>query len=146
MEYHLAGGEGAWACAGGWEVLARDSQAHHHTQHGLWNTAPWEGSPLPWSCPGGAAVGWCHLTAPQFSHKVLEFTPVNERVVSLRRRVGDRSLAVAWVYRSTNSTEYWTFMESLGWGGGGVLDIVPTGDPIVLLGNFNTYVGNDIDT
>ncbi|KAI3352391.1 hypothetical protein L3Q82_005183 [Scortum barcoo] len=34
------------------------------------------------------------LIAPQLSRHVLEFTPVNERVASLRLRVGDRSLAV----------------------------------------------------
>ena len=34
------------------------------------------------------------LIAPQLSRHVLEFTPVNERIVSLRFRAGDRSLAV----------------------------------------------------
>ncbi|KAI3376581.1 hypothetical protein L3Q82_016461, partial [Scortum barcoo] len=37
------------------------------------------------------------LIAPQLSRHVLEFTPVNERVASLRLRVGDRSLAVLFV-------------------------------------------------
>ncbi|KAK7880575.1 hypothetical protein WMY93_032787 [Mugilogobius chulae] len=34
------------------------------------------------------------LIAPQLSRRVLEFTPVDERVASLRLRVGDRSLTV----------------------------------------------------
>ncbi|KAI3353183.1 hypothetical protein L3Q82_019737, partial [Scortum barcoo] len=47
------------------------------------------------------------LIAPQLSRHVLEFTPVNERVASLRLRVGDRSLAVVCAYGPVNSsTEY----------------------------------------
>ncbi|KAI3366403.1 hypothetical protein L3Q82_000558 [Scortum barcoo] len=46
------------------------------------------------------------LIAPQLSRHVLEFTPVNERVASLRLRVGDRSLAVVCAYGPNSSTEY----------------------------------------
>ncbi|KAK3526236.1 hypothetical protein QTP70_018714 [Hemibagrus guttatus] len=82
------------------------------------------------------------LIAPQLSRHVLEFSPVNERVVSLRLRVGDRCLTVVSAYGPNGSVEYPTFLETLR----GVLEGAPTGDSIVLLGDFNAHVGNYSDT
>ncbi|KAL0182651.1 hypothetical protein M9458_022026, partial [Cirrhinus mrigala] len=74
------------------------------------------------------------LIAPQLSRHVLEFTPVDERVVSLRLRVGDRSLTVVCAYGPNGSVEYPAFLDS------------PTGDSVVLLGDFNAHVGDSSDT
>ncbi|KAK3535602.1 hypothetical protein QTP70_017140 [Hemibagrus guttatus] len=82
------------------------------------------------------------LIVPQLSRHVLEFSPVNERVVSLRLRAGDRCLTVVSVYGPNGSVDYRTFLETLRW----VLEGAPTGDSIVLLGDFNAHVGNDSDT
>ncbi|KAK3528482.1 hypothetical protein QTP70_000305 [Hemibagrus guttatus] len=80
--------------------------------------------------------------APQLSRHVLEFSPVNERVVSLRLRAEDRRLTVVSAYGPNGSVEYPTFLETLR----GVLEGALTGDSIVLLGDFNAHVGNDSDT
>ncbi|KAK3514352.1 hypothetical protein QTP70_015881 [Hemibagrus guttatus] len=81
------------------------------------------------------------LIAPQLSRHVLEFSPVNERVVSLRLWARDRCLTVVSAYGPNSSVEYPTFLETLR----GVLEGSPTGDSIVLLWDFNAHVGNDSD-
>ena len=101
-ECHLPGGGGI---------------AHLYAQSGLWNPTPCErlDSLLLWSCRR-AGVGL--LIAPQLSCHVLEFTPVNERVTSLRLQVGHRSLTVLSAYGPNSYVEYLAFLES-GWGTGG---------------------------
>ena len=69
----------------------------------------------------------------------LGFFSVDERVCFLRFRVGERVLIVICVYVSSGSLEYLVFLEFLG----GVLEGVLFGDFVVLLGDFNVYVGND---
>ncbi|KAK3574435.1 hypothetical protein QTP86_006604 [Hemibagrus guttatus] len=87
-------------------------------------------------------IGLGLLIAPQLSRHVLEFSPVNERVVSLLLRARDRCPTVVSAYGPNGSVDYPTFLETLR----GVLEGAPTGDPIVLLGDFNAHVGNNSDT
>ncbi|KAK3546853.1 hypothetical protein QTP86_003744 [Hemibagrus guttatus] len=82
------------------------------------------------------------LIAPQLSRHVLEFSPINKRVVSLRLRAGDRCLTVVSAYGPNGSVEYPTFLETLR----GVQEGALTGDSIVLLWDFNAHVGNNSDT
>ena len=82
------------------------------------------------------------LIAPWFSANVLEFTLLDERVVSLRLWVVERVLTMVCSYAPNSSSEYQHFLKSME----KVLERALPGDFIILLGDFNAHVGIDSET
>lgn len=120
---------------GGREIPSRYGQVCFIALHRLWTQTP-EGTLFH----SGVALsdGWCGY-GPRFSVSTLEFTPVNERVASLRLLAGERALTVVRAYPLNSSSEYPVFLETLQEG-------AHSGDTIVLLGGFNSYVDNDSES
>ena len=82
------------------------------------------------------------LIAPRLCACTLKFTPLDKRVASLHLRVGGWVLTVVCAYAPDSSLEYPPFLESLE----ETLESAPTGNSLLLLGDFNAHGGNYSET
>lgn len=103
------------------------------SSHTVWALEPnslkkrWD-SLLLWSCLQCEAVSWYGLAA-QFSHHMLELSPVNERSPPCAFWSGTGLLLLLHLKGRYSSADYMAFLETLG----GVLEGAQTGDSIILL-------------
>ena len=89
-----------------------------------------------------AQAGVGILTNPRLAERVVEWRPISERVALLRLKLKGKTLALVQVYAPNTESEYAPFLYEVF----DVLEGIQGTDSIVLLGDFNTHVGNDAQT
>ena len=83
------------------------------------------------------------LTSPRLADSVIEWKSISDRVALIRlrmERVG--VLAVVQVYGPNDESDYDAFLEEVD----GVLQGIPKGDLVLLMGDFNARAGRDETT
>ena len=89
-----------------------------------------------------AQVGVEILKNPRFAERVVHWRPISERVVHLRVKMKEKTLALVQVYALNIELEYAPFVDGVL----GVLEGISETDSIVLLGDFNAHVSKDAHT
>ena len=88
--------------------------------------------------------GVAFLLNKEASNSLMQWTPVNERIITARFHSRLRNISIVQVYASTEAAENEiksAFYSSLS----GVLSKIPKGDICICMGDFNSKVGADND-
>ena len=89
-----------------------------------------------------AQAGVTIMIGPNLADAVLEWKPVNERIALVRLQLQKTILTVIQVYAPNTETVYPVFLDTVL----ATMESVPESDAMVVIGNFNAYVGNDSTT
>ena len=109
-------GNGIVVLQDGWQLLYSEVEPSTHAQSGV-----------------GLLISLPLIDA------VIEWKPINERAALLRLQLPMKTQAVIQVYAPNVESNYPKFLDNVSQ----VLESIPTSNSILLMGDFNTHIGND---
>ncbi|CAF1534892.1 unnamed protein product [Adineta ricciae] len=89
-----------------------------------------------------AQAGVAILVNPRLIDSIIEWKPIDERVVLIRLQLKRTTATIIQIYAPNNEADYSTFLDVVFT----TIENVPMTDSIFLIGDFNAHVGSDSQT